>query len=389
MWLAELSLVDVRSYQALNCSFNPGVTVLVGRNGQGKTNIVESIGYLATHTSHRVASDAPMIRLGAHQALITGEVVTKERQVLLELAILQGRANKARVNGVPVPRFREALGYLTSVTFSPEDLGIVKGDPAERRRFLDELIMQHRPRMAAVYSDYEHTLKQRNALLKSGLARPNGGQPSAAAFTSMLAVWDEQLVKLGAQLTVARLAMVEQLAATIVSTYATLAQGAAVLDVALAYRSSALKPDDDSKDNVSLPNDEQSWTALLDEALLKARAQERARGITVVGPHRDDLVLSLGPHPVRGFASQGECWSLALALRLASINVLASQGDSPVVILDDVFAELDSGRRLMLRDFLTGVDQVFITAAVEEDLPSELVADRLDVRDGTVSPRAA
>lgn len=386
MWLTSLSLVDVRSYPTLNCTFNAGVTLLVGRNGQGKTNVVEAIGYLATHSSHRVASDAPMIRLGAQQALISGEVSTRERTVLLELAILQGRANRARVNGVPVPRFREALGYLSTVTFSPEDLGIVKGDPAERRRFLDELVIQYRPRMAGVYSDYEHTLKQRNALLKSGLSKPHGGQSSAAAFVSMLAVWDEQLVNLGAQLITARLAMINQLAPVVIGTYSTLAHGAALLEVSMAYRSSTHGTGDATQ---GLPEDEQSWVIMLTEALERARAQERARGITVIGPHRDDLVLSLGPYPVRGFASQGECWSLALALRLACISVLSSGGESPVVILDDVFAELDSGRRTMLQEFLTGVDQVFITAAVEEDLPVGLNADRMDVRNGTVTRRAA
>ena len=395
MWLTSLALVDVRSYPSLNCTFNPGVTLLVGRNGQGKTNVVEAIGYLATHSSHRVASDTPMIRIGAQQALISGEVSTSERTVLLELAILQGRANKARVNGVPVPRFREALGYLSTVTFSPEDLGIVKGDPAERRRFLDELVIQYRPRMAGVYSDYEHTLKQRNALLKSGLSRPNGGQSSSSAFVNMLAVWDEKLVSLGAQLITARLAMINQLAPAVIATYSTLAQGAAVLDVSMAYRSStnsanSVHDADGPRDALAeLPEDEQSWVTLLSEALERARAQERARGITVIGPHRDDLVLSLGPYPVRGFASQGECWSLALALRLACITVLSSGGESPVVILDDVFAELDSGRRTQLQEFLADVDQVFITAAVEEDLPARLNADRMDVSNGTVTRRAA
>ena len=389
MWLASLTLVDVRSYRNLSCAFTPGVTVLIGRNGQGKTNIVEAIGYLATHSSHRVASDAPLIHLGAQQALITGEVVTDERRVLLELAILQGRANRARINAVPVPRFREALGYFTTVTFSPEDLGIVKGDPAERRRFLDELVVQQRPRMAGVYSDYEHVLKQRNALLKSGLTRSHAIPASSTDFLNTLAVWDEQLVRLGAQLVMARLAIINELRPIVLSTYATLAHGAAVVAVGMSYRSSAVQEQDtgEGSEPTALPDDEQGWQVTLSAALQRARAQERARGITVVGPHRDDLVLTLGPHPVRGFASQGECWSLALALRLASIEVLASQGESPVVILDDVFAELDSGRRVMLRDFLVNVDQVFITAAVEEDLPGDLTAERMDVRDGTVTQR--
>ncbi len=392
MWLTSLALVDVRSYATLHCSFRRGVTLLIGRNGQGKTNVVEAIGYLATHSSHRTATEAPMVRMDAQQALITGEITTQERTVLLELAILQGRANRARVNGVPVSRFREALGYFRTVTFCPEDLAIVKGDPAERRRFLDDLIVLRRPRMAGVYGDYEHTLKQRNALLKSGLTGPPGRQHSSAEFLSMLTVWDEQLVGLGAQIVTARVALIEELRPLVASTYATLAQGATVLDAALAYRSSALgdeQGDLDGDESVITTHDEQFWADALTTALHRVRAQERARGLTVVGPHRDDLLLSLGPHPVRGFASQGECWSLALALRLASIQVLSSDGETPVVILDDVFAELDGGRRAMLQEFLTDVEQVFITAAVEEDLPSDLNADRMDVSGGTVTRRAA
>lgn len=385
--------------------------MFIGRNGQGKTNIVEAVGYLATHSSHRVATDAPMIRLGASQALITGEVVTDERRVLIELALLQGRANRARINGVPVTRFREALGYARVVVFAPEDLSIVKGDPAERRRFLDELVIQQKPRLSAIYTDYEQTLKQRNALLKSGL---QNRYTTPGDFDATLAVWDEQLIALGAQIVVARLAIIQALRSIVTSIYATLAQGASQVDVGMTYRSSTQQDDHDARDgepssvtqSIPPPNtgststDETSidkgstdsethWQILLTQALARVRAQERARGLTVVGPHRDDLVLTLGPHPVKGFASQGESWSLALALRLASISLLSALGEAPIVVLDDVFAELDSGRRSMLRDYLRGVDQVFITAAVEEDLPEGLDATKFDVRDGAIMQRSA
>jgi len=394
--------------------------VFIGRNGQGKTNIVEAVGYLATHSSHRVATDAPMIRLGASQALITGEVVTDERRVLIELALLQGRANRARINGVPVTRFREALGYARVVVFAPEDLSIVKGDPAERRRFLDELVIQQKPRLSAIYTDYEQTLKQRNALLKSGL---QNRYTTPGDFDATLAVWDEQLIALGAQIVVARLAIIEALRSIVTSIYATLAQGASQVDVGMTYRSTAQQDDHDDRDaseahdardgepssvtqstpppnagststdktsiDKGLTDSETHWRILLTQALARVRAQERARGLTVIGPHRDDLVLTLGPHPVKGFASQGESWSLALALRLASISLLSALGEAPIVVLDDVFAELDSGRRSMLRDYLRGVDQVFITAAVEEDLPEGLDATKFDVRDGAIMQRSA
>jgi DNA replication and repair protein RecF len=372
--VAALALRDFRSYEALDLSLDPGVTVLLGANGQGKTNLVEAVQYLATLGSHRVATDAPLRRVGCAQAHLAARVVAGERALLLELDLVEVGANRARVNRAPVRSPRELLGLLRTVLFAPEDLAVVKGDPAERRRFLDQLLVVRRPRLAAVRADYDRVLKQRTALLRSAaqLRRQSGRDPSSL---STLGVWDAHLARTGSELVAARLDLLDALAPRVRSSYAALAPGSS--PVGLTYRSSATTGE--------LPNDREDGEALLLAALEAARGDELDRGQCLVGPHRDELVLSLGSLPARGYASQGESWSLALALRLASFDLLCDETDSPpVLLLDDVFAELDAHRRDHLTQRVRDADQVVVTAAVEADVPESLLGARYQVGAGEV-----
>ncbi|MBW8481724.1 DNA replication/repair protein RecF [Actinomadura parmotrematis] len=371
MHVAHLSLQDFRSYATAEVALEPGVTAFVGPNGQGKTNLVEAVGYVATHGSHRAATDAPLVRQGAARAIVRAGVVRDDRRALIELEINPGRANRARLNRSPVPRPREILGMLRTVLFAPEDLAMVKGDPGERRRFMDELLTARAPRFAAVRSDYERVVKQRNALLRSAAAHRRS--PGAEVLAT-LDVWDAHLARTGADLLAARLELVAALRPLVARAYAELAphSGAA----GLAYKSS-LGDEPLSTDR-----------AQLGERLLKgaaeARKQELERGVSLVGPHRDELQLRLGDLPARGYASHGESWSFALALRLAAFELLRADGDDPVLILDDVFAELDAGRRARLAGMVAPAEQVLITAAVPADVPGELTGAAYTVADGEV-----
>lgn len=369
MYVAHLSLADFRSYETAELALEPGVSALVGPNGQGKTNLVEAIGYVATHGSHRVATDAPLIRQGAPRAIIRTGLVKDDRKALLEIEINAGRANRVRLNRGNVPRPRDVLGILRTVLFAPEDLALVKGDPGERRRFLDELLTARAPRFAGVRSDYERVLKQRNALLKSAAAhrRAPGGDVLAT-----LDVWDSHLAKAGAELLGARLELVAALRPLVAKAYEAMAPGG-VAD--LAYRSSL---------GEELSTDRGKLTELLEAGLTEARGNELQRGISLVGPHRDELLLKLGDLPARGYASHGEAWSFALGLRLAAYDLLRADGDDPVLILDDVFAELDSGRRRRLAELVAPAEQVLITAAVPQDVPEELIGAGYEVGGGEV-----
>jgi DNA replication and repair protein RecF len=395
MYVAHLSLTDFRSYPAAELALEPGVTALVGPNGQGKTNLVEAIGYVATLGSHRVSSDAPLVRFGAPRAIVRCSVVQHARTTLVELEITAGKANRARLNRSPVPRPREVLGTLSTVLFAPEDLALVKGDPAERRRFLDDLLVARHPRLAGVRSDYERVLKQRNALLKSAGAAIRRGQGDVRT----LDVWDSHLAIAGAELLAARLSLVSDLAPYVAAAYTQVSdnQGPA----ALTYRASlteseAREQGESTRDGLDAiaepllsgpggtPDRERLATRLL-EAMGRLRKAELERGISLVGPHRDDLVLSLGPMPAKGYASHGESWSFALALRLASYELLRSDlGEDPVLVLDDVFAELDTGRRTRLAELVADAEQVLVTAAVPEDVPDVLSGARVEVRSGEV-----
>jgi DNA replication and repair protein RecF len=372
--LAHLSLVDFRSYPAVELPLEPGVTALVGPNGQGKTNLIEAIGYLATLGSHRVAADAPLVRSGAERAIVRGQVVRDGRAVFVELEINPGKANRARVNKSPVTRPRDILGLLRTVLFAPEDLALVKGDPSDRRHFLDDLLVARTPRFASVRADYDRVLKQRNALLKTaGLSRRSGGPDLRT-----LDVWDTHLARVGGELLAARLELVDELRPLVEKSYAAVALGdSRAVSVGVDYQSSLGA-------GAALTPDREALTAALAAALAGVRSDELDRGITLVGPHRDELALKLGDQPARGYASHGESWSLALALRLGSYDLLCADGGEPVLILDDVFAELDADRRDRLAQLVAPAEQVLITAAVVADVPQILAGARVDVMDGRV-----
>ncbi|HEY0773314.1 MAG TPA: DNA replication/repair protein RecF [Nocardioidaceae bacterium] len=388
MHVAHLSLHNFRSYAEVDVALGPGVTAFIGRNGQGKTNLVEAIDYLARLTSHRVSSDAPLVRHGTDQAVVRALVVRDERQALLEVELNPGRSNRARINKSPLPRSREIIGMVRTVLFSPEDLALVKGDPSDRRRFLDDLLVLRAPRYAGVRSDYDRVLRQRNSLLKTaGAARRSGTTSSRAeSALSTLAVWDSHLARTGAELLAARLLLVEELKPLVAKAYEAVARGATRDDAAIAYRSSFELPEMEEYDG-RLPD-----RALLERAILaeveRRRSDELERGVSLVGPHRDELVLSLGPLPVKGYASHGESWSFALALRLASYDLLRSTGDDPILILDDVFAELDTERRRRLAEMVADAEQVLVTAAVPADVPEALDGARIHVAEGVVSSDA-
>ncbi|MDP9864117.1 MULTISPECIES: DNA replication/repair protein RecF [Streptosporangium] len=386
MHVANLSLTDFRSYDTVDLGLEPGVTAFVGPNGQGKTNLVEALGYVATQSSHRVASDGPLVRQGAARAIIRSVIVREDRRALVELEINPGRANRARLNRSPVSRPRDVVGLLRTVLFAPEDLAMVKGDPSERRRYLDDLLVARAPRFAGVRADYDRVLKQRGALLRTAAQARRGGRSGRraehdAAFAaagagdplSTLEVWDAHLARHGAELLAARLELVEALRPLVSASYAALAPGSA--PACLEYRG-------------TLPTEAGADRATLEErlraGLLEVRDSEIERGVTLVGPHRDDLFLGLGELPARGYASHGESWSFALALRLAAYDLLRADGGDPVLILDDVFAELDNQRRRRLAEIVAPAEQVLITAAVADDVPAELVGARYAVTEGSV-----
>ena len=385
MELRDLELVDFRSYEQVSVTLEPGVSVFVGPNGQGKTNLVEAVGYVANHASHRVASDAPLVRSGAERAVVRANVIKDDRATLIELEIAPGRSNRARVNRSPLPRARDALGVLTAVVFAPEDLALVKGDPAERRRFLDELLVARAPRMAGVRQDYERVLKQRNALLKSAGAAIRS-RAAHGEVPPTLDVWDSHLAAAGSLLLAARLDLVADLGPLVAKAYGELAPDSG--PVTLAYRSSVqgtLGPEPGGPVTAEAePHGAEALALALREAMTAVRRQELDRGISLVGPHRDDLLLELGGLPAKGYASHGEAWSYALSLRLAAHDLLASDGTEPVLVLDDVFAELDTQRRAQLAARASRADQVLVTAAVTEDVPTVLSGVRFAVSFGRV-----
>ena len=370
MQVRRLELSDVRSYAHATIVLAGGVTVFVGANGQGKTNLLEALLRAATGGSHRVPNDTPLVRAGAEIGVIRCEVETDEgRRRRLELELGSARRTRTRVDGQNVRRVSDAVGVLRVVLFAPEDVSIVRGDPSERRRFLDETLAQRRPAFAAARAEYERALRQRNRLLKQMRALSGSGRDAAR---STLSVWNEQLISYGTQVVAARMAAVRTLSVPADSNYRWLADRAE--PVRLTYRSSAgIEPGTEG----AVP-DPAPVAAALRSRLEQVERDEIARGVTLVGPHRDDLELVIGELPARGYASQGEAWSLALALKLATFELLAEVGDRPVVMLDDVFAELDVTRRRRLAEACDRFDQVLVTAAVEDDVP--LGGARVDVR---------
>ncbi|GEN81518.1 DNA replication/repair protein RecF [Actinotalea fermentans] len=413
MHVSHLALTDFRSYAELDLPLEPGVSAFVGPNGQGKTNLVEAIGYVSTLSSHRVAADSTLVRAGAPRAVVRLRARRADRETLIELEISPGRANRAQINRSPVRRTRDVLGIVRTVVFAPEDLALVKGDPDGRRRFLDALLVQVSPRMAGVLADYERVLRQRGALLKSagGLRRharvPAGAEPGGAGDLGTLDVWDAKLAQLGAEILAARLRLAEQLRPHVATAYEQVSDGGRAT---LGYRSSVERTDradDDAWPGPAEPGAAAAGDVLphagasaaeleaqILAALARVRRQELDRGVNLVGPHRDDLLLGINDLPAKGYASHGESWSLALALRLACYHLLTHgdddaiggwvEGSAPILVLDDVFAELDDDRRDRLVHLVADAEQVLITAAVPHDVPAGLSGQRYAVLGGTV-----
>ena len=384
MFVRQLAVTDFRSWEHVEIEFAPGVAVLVGANGQGKTNLIEALSYLSTLGSHRVSTDAPLVRHGAPRAIVRTAVVHTGRELTVELEISPGRANRARLNRSPVPHPRQVLGVLRSVLFAPEDLALVRGDPAQRRRFLDDLLVLRTPRLAGVQADYDKVLRQRVALLKSaGAARRTG---TGAADLRTLDVWDGHLARHGAELLGARLDLLVELTPHVAAAYRAVAPESATAE--LEYRSGLGDALPAAMPDAGVNSTGKADIDLLEAALLAELARQRAaeveRGVCLVGPHRDDLELGLGGLPAKGYASHGESWSFALALRLGSYQLLRSGGAEPVLLLDDVFAELDTRRRARLAEVALAAEQVLVTAAVPADVPEELRGSRFDVRAGEV-----
>jgi DNA replication and repair protein RecF len=418
VYLSRLALTDFRSYAAVDLALEPGVSTLIGANGQGKTNVIEAVGYLATLGSHRVASDGPLVRHGAERAILRGAVTSADRDSLVEIEINPGRANRARLNRTPVSRPRQVLGVLRTVLFAPEDLSLVKGDPEGRRRYLDDLLVARAPRYAGVRGDYERVLRQRTALLKSLRGRPwarqlagaggggpavprpgspegefpadqDGHGPPGGSAATTLDVWDEHLATAGAELLAARISLTEALRPLVARAYAAVAGVDA--GMAIAYRQAfsinipGQRNGAGAADRPGPEADVGKLAAWLREALALARPEEIERGVCLVGPHRDELELRIGDLPARGYASHGESWSAALALRLAAFELLRQAGDDPVLLLDDVFAELDAGRRERLAAVAAEAEQVLVTAAVAQDVPPVLTGARFEVAEGRVT----
>jgi len=384
----HLSLVDFRNYATAELALHKGPNVLVGRNGQGKTNLAEAVVFLATLGSHRVSSDAPMVRDGQEYAIIRARLSHGERKVLAEVQVNRQGSNKARINGSP-SKINELPRYAHVVLFAPEDLQIVRGDPSARRRFIDQLLVQRTPRLSAVLGDYDRVLKQRNALLKSARSRGIRGEALRT-----LDVWDDKLVALGSEIIVARHRLAKDLQQPVADAYAAIA-GAdhqPQLEWALSIRGGDPEdeygqPTDAAADAEDTSLTQAAVAEMFRASLLSKRSNELDRGLTLTGPHRDDLVLRVRALPVKGYASHGESWSVALALRLASAELLRSESPAgdPVLILDDVFAELDADRRQRLASLTAGYEQVVVTAAVEEDIPAVLHAHVVRINAGTIS----
>jgi DNA replication and repair protein RecF len=383
--LTRLALTDFRSYPELSIELGAGVTTFSGPNGEGKTNLVEAIGYLATLGSHRVATDGPLVRHGAQRAVLRAAVTGAQGSSLMEIELNPGRANRVRLNRVPMPRPRDILGALRTVLFAPEDLALVKGDPGERRRFLDELLVATAPRWAGVRADYERVLRQRTALLKSAGAKGHLRGPAREAMTATLDAWDGQLARAGAALLAGRMRLVAALRPHVVAAYEAVSGDPAGQASAMSYRSSVADEPGSGQPEADPPDDADALEAIMLKALAGVRASELDRGVCLVGPHRDELALSIGELPTRGYASHGESWSLALALRLASFALLREGREDPVLLLDDVFAELDSGRRDRLAGLVADAEQVLITAAVPADVPAVLAGPRFNVSAGVIS----
>ena len=391
MIVDRLNLTDFRNYASADVGFVEGANLLVGSNGQGKTNLVEALGYLSTLGSHRVSTDHAMIRQGSDAAIVRAQVRHDDRSVLVEVQLNRSSANRAQVNRSSI-KVRELPRYFSSVLFAPEDLALIRGEPSGRRRFLDELLVLRSPRLSGVFADYDRVLRQRNSLLKSARASGTKGQQ-----LSTLEIWDERLVVLGSQVIVARADLVAALVPEVKFAYvsvagddhdANLTNSLSIFGGGSEPSDEAGEPLDDTAPSETGPLTPTDTETAFRNRLATLRRSELERGVTLVGPHRDDLILGLNRMPARGYASHGESWSFALSLKLASAQLLrreSSFGD-PVLILDDVFAELDEHRRSKLAEAVEGFTQVLITAAVFDEVPGELTGHTVHVSAGTIVP---
>lgn len=383
--MTRLGLVDFRSYPALDLELPAGAVILAGPNGAGKTNLMEALAYLSTLASHRVSADAALVRTGSERAVVRGQVVRQERSHLLEVELVPGRGGRARVDRVPVARPREILGLLTTVLFAPEDLQLIRGEPEGRRRFLDELLTSRWPRYAALRSDYDRVVRQRTALLRQH--RAEGGLRSGRPDLSQLEIWDDHLVRLGAELWHGRLALLADVAPLAAAAYAELSGGGGPLSLTYQSRAAEVAAGGTGGPGRITPlGDQTSVTdlaAVLHAHLRTRRVAELERGVTLVGVQRDDLLVSLADLPARGYASHGESWSAVLALRLGAFRLLSADGDTPVLLLDDVFTELDASRRRALSQVAAEVEQVVITAAVADDVPTGIAQSWIRVEPGS------
>ena len=359
MHLSHLSLKNFRSYSELELPLNPGITIFIGRNGEGKTNIVESILYLSFLSSHRTAGDLPLIKLGESSAYLRSRIQNPEREILVELEINADKVNRARINQNAVRSQKELFGLIQCIYFSPEDMDLVRGDPLERRRFIDQILILRSPRMAGVITDYERAVKQRNALLKT------------RANQASLESWDQQVAKFGAEIIAARITLLAEYEPFFSEVYENISPDKKAY---IKYKSSFESPS---------TNPDENYKAIILK-MLELKSQELDRGLTLVGPHKDDLILHLGEHLVKGYASHGESWSIALSLKLAAYNLLIQEGVRPILILDDVFSELDEERRSQLISLAISAEQTFITVAVEGDLPKDLPGTTFHVKNGSV-----
>ena len=363
MHLSLLSLKNFRSYSDLELPLKPGITIFLGRNGEGKTNIVEAVLYLAFLSSHRTATDQPLVQLGQNSAYVRSKIQQPDREVIVELEINADKANRARINQNPVRSQKELFGLVQCVYFSPEDLDLVRGDPAERRRFIDQLLILRNPRLAGVITDYERAVRQRNSLLKS------------RAGYSSLESWDQQVAQYGGEVIAARLTLLKDFEPVFSDVYREISENKLAR---ITYKCSIDNPSTDPATN----------SAAMLAKMSEIKGQEIERGLTLIGPHRDDLLLHLGDHFVKGYASHGESWSIALSLKLASYKLLKNEGASPILILDDVFSELDEERRDQLVGLARSAEQALITVAVESDLPTELSGEVFFVKSGSVKVKS-
>ena len=359
MHLSHLSLKNFRSFSELDLPLSKGITVFLGRNGEGKTNIVEAVMYMAFLSSHRTAGDQPLVKLGESSAYTRAKVQHPDREILIELEINADKANRARINQNPVRSQKELFGLVQCIYFSPEDMDLVRGDPSERRRFIDQIVTLRSPRLAGVITDYERAVRQRNALLKT---RSNN---------SSLESWDQQVAKFGAEIIAARITLLEEFTPLFTKIYANISPEK---PASIKYKSSIENPSTVLQEN---------YDSII-QKMSELRGQELERGLTLVGPHRDDLLLHLGNHLVKGYASHGESWSIALSLKLAAYELLINEGSKPILILDDVFSELDEERREQLVSLAKSAEQTIVTVAVESDLPKDLQGSTYIVKNGSV-----